>query len=611
MRLFRKNEVSTAEKITFAVTGSNSFHNLELSKTLIRFAEFDFTYFWEQCIEAGRNARKTGRISRKIEDIALASAAKCHPYVEACIGTEFSSLVLDCIIAYICHSEGIGLEDLWARCISPKSLYEKAIFNRVSEYKTGRGINQWINIVRLQEYARSKMKFIYETADNIMQKPEIYRTRREYFDLAFSVAANETGCPMAQMPSVKKYSPSQLPDSVFMMGRVSKNLYKRLSDVLSGAEMCQPGKLNDHNRDRAALDAFSYVKDMPRPGEIEMNFALEAISDIPETVYVPDSFKAVIDLEFTCMYEKGIYLSLCPSCGRYFVRSLDEKSPYCHRVTSSGKTCTEVIEEGFGIAASKNKDDKNTAPDNIPEADTDIAEEAAPADNNTEDKPVEEAEEEIKVRGPVSALEETYEPTEIPKELERRCQKIYNVLYRRIGRLMTAFEFKEWSKFLYDMKRDVRSGNADIAQLEDFLEYWETAARKQSKKLRRADKERYQQEEKEISASDDPYSRNMMLMEMAENQPSEDDALNAETVEDAPEEDTGSGIAPAGTEDTGGEKTFKPFNPPKYNTVLEAMLDGKYKSDELLNETGNDDGSEIKVNGKKVTLPQWERITRK
>ena len=129
---------------------------------------------------------------------------------------------------------------------------------------------------------------------------------------------------MDKLPSVKMYTPSTLPDSVFMMGRMSKNIYRRLSDVLRDAEMWDEKTLNDHNRDQTALDAFSYVKDMPRPAENDMRFALEAVSELPDTVYVPDSFKAMIDLEFTLMSQKGIYMSKCPRCGRFFVRELEE-----------------------------------------------------------------------------------------------------------------------------------------------------------------------------------------------------------------------------------------------------------------------------------------------
>lgn len=589
------------ETAVFAVTGSRSFHKLELSKALLRFVEFDFTYFWEQCIEAGRNARKTGRISQNLKNMAMNALVKCHPYVEACAATEFADVVLDCIIAYICHSEGIGLEELWARCISPKSLYEKAIFNRVSEYKTGRGINQWINIVRMQEYARSKIKFIYECDSNVMLRPEDYRTRTEYFDLAFSVAANETGCPMDKLPSVKMYTPSTVPDAVFMMGRMSKNIYRRLSEVLGGAELWEEKTLNDHNRDQTALDAFSYVKDMPRPGENDMRFALEAVSELPETVYVPDSFKALIDLEFTLMTQKGIYLSKCPRCGRFFVRSLDEKSPYCNRVNSSGMTCAEQINEELGIIAMKNGSApkaEEQAPEPLPETVPEEAEEKLPEEQN-EPMASEESENAPEAVSEPAPVEERPEPIMIPKELEKRCQRVYNMLYKRIGTLMTEKEFREWSGYLSDTKRDIREGEAEISQMEDFLDYWETAVRKQSRKRRHKG-----ETDAPVPADTPVYHESH-----GENGLSSmfDEAVRAA------EDKEDSGISPAGTEAAPEERSFKPFNPPKYSTVLEAMMDGKYKSDELLSDAPLDkavDDSDITVNGRKITLPNWEKITR-
>lgn len=593
-------EVRKTETAVFAVPGSNSFHSFELSRSLLRFAEFDFTYFWEQCIEVGRNARKTGRISQNMENMAVNAVVKCHPYVEACAQTEYASVVLDCIIAYICHSEGIGLEELWARCISPKSLYEKNIFYRVSEYKTSRGINQWINIVRMQEYARSKLKFIYECESNVMLRPEEYRARAEYFDLAFSVAANETGCPMDKLPSVKMYSPSQLPDSVFMMGRTSKNIYRRLSDVLRDAEQWDKRNLNDHNRDQTALDAFSYVKDMPRPAENDMRFVLEAMSELPEKVYVPDSFKAMIDLEFTLMSEKGIYLSKCPRCGKYFVRDINEKSPYCHRVNSSGMTCSEQITEELGIAAMKRSEEPpvpkpahtETADTGVQEAEQlSFTEEIIP-----EETPPEEAIPENSENKELPVTEEKSVPLEIPKELEKRCQRVYNLLYKRIGTLMTEREFREWSGYLSDTKRDLREGNAEISQMEEFLDYWETAVKKQSRKSRKHKGSAvYSENTSAIHSVTDTNELNSLFNE----------ALKAA------EEKEDSGISPAGTEAVPEEREFKPFEPPKYSTVLEAMMDGKYKSEELLTDSiGDSDSGDITVNGKKITLPKWEKIKR-
>ena len=87
--------------VKFAVNDNNNFYKIELSKTLLHFTEFDFTYFWEQCIEAGRLARKSGRLPQNIISNAKTVVSRAHPFIEACLATDYSEIVTDCIIEYI------------------------------------------------------------------------------------------------------------------------------------------------------------------------------------------------------------------------------------------------------------------------------------------------------------------------------------------------------------------------------------------------------------------------------------------------------------------------------------------------------------------------------
>ncbi|MDE7295611.1 MAG: hypothetical protein K2N72_14400, partial [Oscillospiraceae bacterium] len=253
---------------------------------------------------------------------------------------------------------------------------------------------------------------------------------------------------------------------------------------------------------------------------------------------------------------------------------------------------------------------------------------------------------------------------EMPKEIEKRCQKVYNLLYKRIGKIMSEEEFKEWSKFLSDFKRDFRSGDAELEQIEDFLVYWETAVKKLSRRSGKSRAEKTEQfrealRREDITGGDideegrlteiDPAVRNVLKaaafygsvqddegaptvktraarMRLEKNAPRGQDISENESglsdmfdevsreVDEKAEETAriieGSEISPAGTENLPEERVLKPFNPPKYNTVLEAMMDGKYKSDELLGSDDEEEISEIRVNGKKVRLPDWERIPR-
>ncbi|MCH5349458.1 MAG: hypothetical protein J1E40_09055, partial [Oscillospiraceae bacterium] len=447
---------------------------IELSKTLLHFIEFDFTYFWEQCIEAGRTARKTGRLPQNIVASAKQLLGRAHPYIEACLSTDFSEIVTDCIIEYICHSERIGLEELWARCISPKNPYETAIFRRISEYKTNRATNRWTSIVRLQEYARNKTDFVFSPQmDGKPISSDLVRARKEYFDLQLSVAANELGCPPEALPSMRLCSPASLPNAAFAVRKVSKNIYTRLSDVLSQAqdmasiEGINYGKI----RDQIAMDVYASIRNVPPPGELDMKIILDAIKENPSELYFPDSFKSIIDLEFDLMYKREIFLRKCENCGRFF--TVTDDNPRCDRVNSSGKTCRQQYEELYETIA---MEAKASAEEELRE----IAAASAEAEPAEEDIP-EEIPESISPE-PVPEPEPEPEPEPVPEppklipvtitpEMEKRSQKLYNALYKRVGRGFEENEFREWSQYLSNMKKNLKIGEGSLKQFNDFMEY--------------------------------------------------------------------------------------------------------------------------------------------
>ena len=396
--------------IIFVTKNNNNFYKLELSKTLLHFVEYDFTYFWEQCIELGKASRTIGGYSSKQFTIIKNLISKCHPYFEAQINSDFENIVLDCIIEYICHSENIGLEELWARCISPKNLYEKSIFARISEYKTNHAINQWANMMRIQEYAKIKLDFIYD-GDSVSSNT--YKARKGYFDLTFSVAAKELGFPSQELPSTKCYNPSLMPNSAFMISKISKGILRRISNIVDNAEEPTYNSVNDCLRDQIGLDAFSYVKHLSRPQELELSAANEAFQSFSTEIYMPDSFKAIIDLEFDKMTENGIYLQRCEKCSKYFLQEMDYKGKFCNRVNASGLTCREQV------------DNDNVSSNGITE------------------------------------------------DLDTRCQEIYERLSKRVGDEFSESEFKEWAQYLVNMKENVKNEYSTVDDLEAFLDYSE------------------------------------------------------------------------------------------------------------------------------------------
>ncbi len=571
-----------AKSIQFVVRDNNNFFSLELSKALLHFVEFDFTYFWEKCIEAGRLAKKSGRLPPTNVSNAKNIIRGIHPYVEAMLGDDFSEIVTDCIIEYICHSERISTEELWVRCISPKNLYEEAIFKRISQYKTGAAMNQWSNLVRLQEYARNKISFIYDCDDDesAAKKPlsyEILHTRKEYFDLAAAMAANELGIDGHKLPSVRVSSSALMPNATFMNARVSKAIYRRFAEVLEMAgDMSVPVSMDCSKvKDRLAMDAYAYVRGMKRPAEIDMKFALEALKDNCDEVYMPDSLKAMIDLEFDLMMKHGIVLRKCESCGRYFVAS--DEAFLCDKVNSSGVTCRKQYDE------------------------MKAAIEAAAAAVRAEEEAKRRAE--LAAEAAARAAEEpvTKKGMNVPPELEKRGQKIYNALYKRVGKAMDDNEFREWSRYLSDMKRNIKIGEATVEQLEDFLDYSDRLCAQ----VKTASKNK-----NHVRTSVENYT--------FETFDSKGDTIIPEQVRERIESfvpvDFGSNEPEAEPEEEKSEPVkvqkfdeseIKPFRPETFDSLFEAFM-AEHTRDE---EDGEITEKPLKKPAE-IKAPQWKRMTR-
>lgn len=589
--------------VRFAVYDNTNFYKIELSRTLLHFTEFDFTYFWEQCIEAGKTARKTGRLPQNIVTGAKAAVGRAHPYIEACIGTDYSEIVLDCIIEYICHSERIGLEELWARCISPKNPYEEAIFRRISEYKANRAMNRWTSIVRLQEYAKNKMTFIFDT-DNIgdILSDDTVRARKEYFDLALSVAANELGCSGNLLPSVKLLTPATLPNSAFVVGKVSKSIYRRFADELAEGRDLSAMEKRDCSkiRDQLAMEAYSYVKGMTRPNEIEMNFALEAIRDNPAELYYPDSLKAAIDLEFELMVRNKIYMRKCENCGRFFA-ALDDNTR-CDRVNSSGKTCRRQYEELVASISAK----AGGAQGAVSAAEGNASAAVSETANASE-------------ISPVSSLippPEVHEPVAVPKETEKRAQKLYNALYKRVNKGIDENEFKEWSQYLSNMKRNLKLGEASLKQYEEFLDYSDRLCREV--KLASKNKTTHVPVEKpyEMRNHGEKAETAAENTETAEkdgsaNEVSEDEFAKIAGSSEKTDKKNGkkpvSGTEPTvpqveGTVVSSDNVKVKPFMPQAFDSVFDAMQAGADEDE--------DESHKKQEKPVEIKMPQWERISR-
>jgi hypothetical protein len=489
---------------------SNAFSKLDVGRALLSFSEFDFSFFWETAIEAGRQAKRTGTLPKVTLDTARAAISKAHPFIYSGRDTVYADIALDCIIEYICRSERMSEDELWLRCITSKIPYETAIFKRISEYKTFRASNEWTNISGLQKYAKDKINFIYDdesTGSEGVKTPGIktpvkntslrVHTLKQYFDLAFSIASNECAVPKNALPSVKVYNPCLAPSAAFSVSSsAAKAVYKRLEEQLALVpDLSGYYKYNTEVlEDRFAVESYAYAKGLTRPHGPEEELFMNALEDVPDKVYIISSLKGIIDLEFDEMSDKGIHLKRCESCGRYFlINATGFAEPYCDRINSSGLTCKALAEQtGVKKPLFVAPEPVYTKPEPVYEEPEPVYQEPEPVyEEPVYDEPQFRMPPPVTAAAPEPVVDKTeffpelnklvsikysapkreYSAADIPESVERRCVALYNSIYKRVDKSISEHEFREWSSYLSNMKRNVKTGEGNLPQLIKFLDY--------------------------------------------------------------------------------------------------------------------------------------------
>lgn len=295
--------------ISFSVPGISAIQELRLGYTLLRFSEFDLNFFRDECVRIYRQYLKAGD---DVLDKALAHKEfikNCHPYCKALLYTALDKIALDCIIEEIRTTEGTGLEELWVKNMSATSRFGQALFNRVTEYKTGSAINQWTNLVRLKAYAKAKIDAIYSEGKADFA---IHKARKLYYDFAFKLTAARLGFQSADLPRVRQYSVPFLPEAVAMMKTAQNVLGPIVEARTEDIEPRDPIKGKECVQDQMAGMALNLMMDIERPTLEELHQLIQMYGALPDIVYEPSGFKAIIDLEFDLLMERGYYLQAGP-----------------------------------------------------------------------------------------------------------------------------------------------------------------------------------------------------------------------------------------------------------------------------------------------------------
>lgn len=323
---------------------SNETYTISVPSNLLGFCRYDFSRFMKESNDLCVKCLKTGEYP--VEKIAALrnSISGCHKYYENNVRSTFDKIVLDCWIEYICRVNELSTAALWDTFMGCNTPLERAFFQRLTEYRTHRAINQWINLLKIQEYAKKKIDFVF---GHKLRSVEEASVRLNFFDLMFSVAANEQGYSLEAIGSVKFCRPGRLINAPFVYNGVSKEIVKNLfKDVQFADSLPYAAKEEGAMSDWEAMDAFAVIKNyLPEYSDSVANIILKSMSKFPDTVYTPTSFKAMIDLEIDAIIGMEGYLQKCANCGQYYMRSKYYDYDYCDTVQKNeGMTCRELME---------------------------------------------------------------------------------------------------------------------------------------------------------------------------------------------------------------------------------------------------------------------------
>lgn len=387
---------------------SNEIFALRYPSTLLDFSEFDFSYYAGAAIDVCNEALKNGtpdfdKISEIKKDIQSA-----HCFLQYSTRTAYDKIVFDCWIDYVCRRDNIGNSALWNRFIRCKTPFEKIIFQRLCDFRYKRAVNEWLNVIRIQDYAKAKMEFVFSEG---MQSSREAEERRNYFDLMFSVTARELGCRLEDLSVTKYYSICRTPGAPFMFPNISKEIIRH---VLAGFDYSDDySDIIDYSEsaDEIAMDAFSRMRAGLPPELSTYKIPAGKFENMAEKIYMPCGLKAAIDLEIDAIIGSGMWLARCKRCGRFFPKTKDNAEDYCtRRSIPAGKTCLEVYEEA------------NPRP-------------------------------------------------KISDELLERCKQVTDEMYSRVDKTMSAHEYNSWYTYLEAMKQKVENGEIASSELESFLDY--------------------------------------------------------------------------------------------------------------------------------------------
>ena len=404
-----------SDKLNLTGKSAGEFYTITFPDNLIKFISFDFEPFIEKCTELCGTSMQSGIVNHDEISLLRKSILHCHRYYEKNMRSIFDKIVIDFWIDYICRVNEITASTLWGSYFTCRNEFELTLFKRLCDFRYNRSINRWINLMQTLRYAKQKTEFVFGKVHiSKAERNSTAMAKSGYFDLIFNVAANEMGC--GDISANKVYTGMRAPNSPFIMNTMSRDI---LQKVLSGFGVAYNYKptvsRGEFTADKEAMDVFEAISSSI-PSELGSMVGMNSILRSPQKVYVPESFKAVIDLEIDALLESGAVLQKCGRCAEFFRRDSDYDYDYCSRVDEYGKSCLDLINH------------KN----------------------------------------------ETKQPEVDLTVLQSRCDQLYKEMAARVNVDINQRDFSDWYKYMVLIRENVTAGKASMDDFENFAEYSRT-----------------------------------------------------------------------------------------------------------------------------------------
>lgn len=422
-------------QLNLAGKNSNEIYTLFYPNNLINFCKYDFSLFLDHCTDLCRLAARTGEFN--IDDVYSIrnSISGCHKYYEQNMRSKFEKIVIDCWIDYLCRQSEVGVGTLWQSFMHCRNDFERAIFMRLSEYRHNKAINEWVNLLRLQEYAQRKVEFVFGVT---LSGPNEAYARAGYFDLMFNVAANEQGFPVDEIASTDILTVCRLSNSPFIMTSAAREIARNQLKDMPYLENGYKSRKNPELTDKTAMDAFAVIKEfIPNKNDTMAKTIVKSMISQPQTVYLPRSFKAVIDLEIDAIINSGAVIAHCARCGEYYLKDESYTSDYCNRPQKDGLTCLEVMSKSTDETVREIR------------GETASYTTAQVADDDDEDFNV------------------IYVDKAVVNE---KMEALYKEMAARVNVDMTQRDFSRWYQCELRLKERILLGQAGEKELNDFIE---------------------------------------------------------------------------------------------------------------------------------------------